>query len=175
MWWGGPAICSLQILSPQPALHSCHLRPQRFGSGFSSNRTRMSGPPQPWDVDTQEGLRRAPALLIQAALWSPSPNEKDTILEAMAPGRIDAYSLAQTSSHLQLIQSRGASRLRQLSERNPHRRMDQTAQWRESFSKRAAFPIPPTRLHLISVPCHKTDVHSDLSSSLSLSLSLPQL
>ena len=36
------------------------------------------------EVDTQERRRRARALLILAALSSPSPNEKDTILEAMA-------------------------------------------------------------------------------------------
>ena len=44
----------------------------------------MSGPPKPGEVDTDERRRRARPLLIQAALWSPSMNEKDTTVEAMA-------------------------------------------------------------------------------------------
>ena len=71
-----------------------------------------------------------------------SPNEEDTILEAMAelpdleeslPTRLPGPSNAKVN------QSRGASRLRQLSD-----------------LKSAAFPISPTHLHhLINVPQHK--------------------
>ena len=39
---------------------------------------------KPWEVDTQEPRRRARALLIQAALWSPSMKEREIILKAMA-------------------------------------------------------------------------------------------
>ena len=42
------------------------------------------GTSKPWKVDTRERRRRARALLIQAALWSPSMNERDINPEAMA-------------------------------------------------------------------------------------------
>ena len=63
----------------------------------------LSGPAKPWEVDTQERRRGARALLVQTALWSPSMNERDIILEAMAElpgsGRFATYPLANTSRH----------------------------------------------------------------------------
>ena len=44
----------------------------------------MSVPPRSWELDPHARRRRVRALLIQAALWAPSMNEKDTILEAMS-------------------------------------------------------------------------------------------
>ena len=44
----------------------------------------MLGPAEAWEVDAQEQRRRARQLLIQGALWVPSMNERDIILEALA-------------------------------------------------------------------------------------------
>ena len=49
MRWNVPVTCPSQKHSPQPTQHSCHLRPQRFGSGISRNTSLMSGPPKPWE------------------------------------------------------------------------------------------------------------------------------
>ena len=78
--WSLTIIYLLQKHSSQLAQHSDRLRPQHFGSETSRN---TSGPPKPWEMDPHARCRRMRALLIQAALWAPSVNEKDAILEAM--------------------------------------------------------------------------------------------
>ena len=43
----------------------------------------MTGPPKLWEMDPHACRRRVRALFIQAALFAPSMNEKDAILEAL--------------------------------------------------------------------------------------------
>ena len=43
----------------------------------------MSGLPKPWEMDAHTRRWRVRALFIQAALWAPTMNEKDAVLEAM--------------------------------------------------------------------------------------------
>ena len=80
--------------------------------------------PKTCEVDAQERRRRARALLEQAALWSPSPNEKTRSSRQWQTCQIwKIHRLlagedhqTQTSNYPQLSQSRGAPRRHQLSE-----------------------------------------------------------
>ena len=56
---------------------------QLFGSGISKITPLMSGPSKPCELDPVARRQKVRALLIQAALWAPTMNEKDAILEAM--------------------------------------------------------------------------------------------
>ena len=64
--WSVAVIYPLQKHSHQPAQHSGHLRPQRFGSGISGNTSLVSGPAKPWEMDPHACRPRVRALLIQA-------------------------------------------------------------------------------------------------------------
>ena len=79
-WWQTDLfrICSLQKHSLQPTRHSCHLRPQRFGSGNQQKHLFLCRGRQNREMDPT--LTRVAG---QAALWSPSMNEKDAIPQAM--------------------------------------------------------------------------------------------
>ena len=109
------------------------------------------------------------ALHIQAALWSPSMNEKDAIPEAMReqrdweeppparwPGLGSGQPVARRSKASPIVQVKSQpARIQQYSNC-------------PSLSKQAAFAIPPPRRHHVSAPCHNTNSHSDVPSPLSL-------
>ena len=106
----------------------------------------MWGPPRPWEVDARTRRRRVRALLIQAALWAPSMNEKDAILEALqellhrrsprqsaSQAQIQATS-TRTTSCRRRSRSRGAPRQGRLLQPNQfkcsrHHRTPRTALW----------------------------------------------
>ena len=94
--------CSPLSQRPQQTQHMCLLRSQRFGWGTSSNSSLMSGPAKQREVDTQERRRRARAVLIKAALWSPRMNERYHPRGSgriASPGRFATNRLARTSRH----------------------------------------------------------------------------
>ena len=84
------------------------------------------------------------------------------------PGRFTTYSLARTIRRRLPVITYSANRaaLRDCAScpsEVPTVRIKQHSGVRVS-QKQAAFPIPPTRHHLIHVPCHNTNNHSNVSS-----------
>ena len=84
-----PSLCHVQ----HRTLGTCS---QLFVSGTSKITPLMSGPSKPWELDPSTRRWRVRALLIQAALWAPTMNEKDAILEAM-PGATGLGGLTSPS------------------------------------------------------------------------------
>ena len=68
-----PSLCPVQ----HRTLGICS---QLFGSRISKITPLMSGPSKPWELDPLARRRRVRALLIQAALWASTMNEKDAAL-----------------------------------------------------------------------------------------------